>query len=298
VEQRIKNEYDRLHREAIEDPQRAGHGGEATWKGILEQWLPPAYEIVTRKYIIPEVGTNKFETDIVVLHPSYPKPLRSESEILAGGVAAAFSVRLTLDADGIRDGVERAVALRRGLSIRYGLPRDEMGPLFPVGLLAHSHSWKAPGSTPVPNVAHNLRSLDNDLVRHPRESLDYLCVADLGLWWTVRIPYLPPSPNLGAVIATPQGVQGTAVTGISQTDINETSTALASFITHLLARLSYTDTTLRPLAESLRAMGMLGNATGETRAWDLGVVFSATLRNQLPTLMSLRGSDFWGSTAF
>jgi hypothetical protein len=105
---------------------------------------PPGYDVVTRKYIVPEVGLEEFETDILVLHPSYPVPLRTREEILAGGVAAAFSVKLTLDASGIRDGVRRAIALRRGLKPRYGTPREEMTAPFPVGLLAHSHSWKAP----------------------------------------------------------------------------------------------------------------------------------------------------------
>jgi hypothetical protein len=125
-----------------------GTGEKELGARVLEQWLPPAYEVVTRKYVIPEVGTRSFETDIIVLRPSYPVPLRSREEILAGGVAAAFSVKLTLDAAGIRDGVERAVALRRGLITRHGTLRDEMAPPFPVGLLAHSHIWKAPGSAP------------------------------------------------------------------------------------------------------------------------------------------------------
>jgi hypothetical protein len=144
----IKEEYDRLHQAALQDPQRAGHGGEGTWVSVLKEWLPPAYQVVTRKYIVPEVGTDMFEMDIVVLHSSYPEPLRTREEILAGGVAAAFSVKLTLDASGIRDRVERAVALRRALKPRYGTPREEITAPFPVGLLAHSHEWKAPNSTP------------------------------------------------------------------------------------------------------------------------------------------------------
>src|ERR1700722_201520 len=104
----IKEDYDRLHQEARDDPQYAGHGGESTWVRVLSKWLPPAYEVVTRKYIMPEVGNDRFETDIVVLRPSYPIPLRSQENILSGGVAAAFSVKLTLNAAGIRDGIQRA----------------------------------------------------------------------------------------------------------------------------------------------------------------------------------------------
>jgi hypothetical protein len=99
--------------------------------------LPSAYKVVTRKYILPEVGSESFETDIVVLNPSYPERLHSREEMLAGGVAAAFSLKLTADAQGIRDAVERAVALRRALQPRMGTPRDEMIGPFPVGLLAH-----------------------------------------------------------------------------------------------------------------------------------------------------------------
>src|SRR5262249_12466289 len=149
------------------DPQRAGHGGEGTWVGVLKHWLPPAYEVVTRKYIVPEIGAEKFETDIIVLRPSYPVPLRAQEEILTGGVAAAFSVKLTLDAAGIRDGVRRAVALRRTMRRGYGTPRSEMVAPFPVGILAHSHSWKAPGSTPEKNITDHLWSLDQEMVRHP-----------------------------------------------------------------------------------------------------------------------------------
>jgi hypothetical protein len=59
------------------------------------------------------IGDNEFETDIVILNPSYPTRLRAHEEILAGGVAAAFSVKLTLDAAGIRDGVKRLFELSR-----------------------------------------------------------------------------------------------------------------------------------------------------------------------------------------
>lgn len=105
--QKIGEDYARLHRIAQEDVQRTGHEGEATWVNVLEHWLPPAYKVVTRKYIVPEIGNEEFETDIVVLNPSYPTRLHTDTHILAGGVAAAFSVKLTLDASGIRDGVKK-----------------------------------------------------------------------------------------------------------------------------------------------------------------------------------------------
>ncbi len=264
----INDEYARLHRAALQDPQRAGHGGEATWVGVLKQWLPRAYEVVTRRYIVPEIGAETFETDIIVLSPSYPAPLRVHEEILTGGVAAAFSVKLTLDSAGIRDGVKRAVALRRAMGWRVGTPRDEMVAPFPVGILAHSHGWKAPGSTPENNIANQLWSLDQELARHPRESLDYLCVSDLAMWSTIRFPYAPSD-----------GLASTAFCRAT----SQTFDAIASLMTHLLVRLSYFDSTLRPLAYSLMRTGALGSLDGPQRNWNLDSVFSDEVRAQLPS---------------
>jgi len=295
----INEEYDRLHQAALKDPQRAGHGGEGTWVSVLKEWLPPAYQVVTRKYVVPEVGMDTFETDIVVLRPSYPEPLRSREEILAGGVAAAFSVKLTLDASGIRDGVERAIALRRALKPRYGTPREEITAPFPVGLLAHSHSWKAPNSTPSANIVNQLWSLDSQLVKHPRESLDYLCVADLGLWSVFRLPYVPPNAvQYNPIVSERQRAEGAVYTAINQTDPSQTFTAVASLIAHLLVRLSYSDPTLRPLADNLRLTGTLGEGSGATRVWDLDHVFSDTVRAQLPHRGLQQRDDDWATALF
>jgi len=319
VEREIKEDYDRLHHEALSDPQRAGHGGEGTWARVLEQWLPPAYKVITRKYIVPEVGSKTFETDIVVLHPSYPMPLHSREEILASGVAAAFSVRLTANAAGIRDAVERAVALRRSLEPRPGTPRDEMTAPFPVGFLAHSHDWKAPASSPIENIENQLTALERELVGHPRESIDYLCIADLGLWATVRVPYVMMSNTgyglpirgmdnliqaIDQVDASDdvkqwlQGLSGIAISTIARTLPTETFTTVGSFIAHLLARMSYADPTLHSLAVGLRSMGALGASEGQARAWDPDHVFSEWVRQQLPDVVLRGGSDLWGSAMF
>jgi hypothetical protein len=296
--QKIGEDYARLHRIAQEDVQRTGHEGEATWVNVLEHWLPPAYKVVTRKYIVPEIGNEEFETDIVVLNPSYPTRLHTDTHILAGGVAAAFSVKLTLDASGIRDGVKKAIALRRALNPRIGSPRDEVASHYPVGLLAHSHVWKLPGSTPAENISNSLWSLDQQLVRHPRESLDYLCVSDLATWTTSRLPWMPPAhvPTLpGNEI---QKKEGAMYTTIMRTHPGEGFNALASLIGHLYIRLSYFDRTLLPLADNLRATGTLGGGGGLTRIWNLGDVYSDEVRRLLPSRgMQLRDSD-WNSVIF
>ncbi|WP_420802566.1 DUF6602 domain-containing protein [Streptomyces cavernae] len=134
----MQREYTRLHAAARSDPQRAGHGGEGTWARILSEWLPPTYEVATRKYIIPEEGNDTSETNLIIFQPSYPQALRVREEVLASGVAAAFSVKLTLNKDGIRDGFDRVARIRRGIKPRIGSPREEISSPFPVGLLAHS----------------------------------------------------------------------------------------------------------------------------------------------------------------
>ena len=50
------------------------------------------------------------------------------------------------------------------------------------GLLAQSHEWKNPHSTPKDNVTEKLLESDKSYVSHPRECLDLLCVADIDAW--------------------------------------------------------------------------------------------------------------------
>ena|ERR1700704_1441820 len=48
------------------------------------------------------------------------------------------------------------------------------------GLLAHSHEWK--GESPRDTMTGALRQRDRELAQHPRECLDFACVASLGAW--------------------------------------------------------------------------------------------------------------------
>jgi hypothetical protein len=92
VAKEVQADWDRLHAAALKDPQRGGHGGEATWAKLLEKWLPSSYEVEARRYILPETedAPEPSETDIVVFSPGYPKAPRDKVEVIAGGVAAAL----------------------------------------------------------------------------------------------------------------------------------------------------------------------------------------------------------------
>jgi hypothetical protein len=269
----VQEDWERLHAAARKDPQRAGHGGEATWADLLRKWLPRTYEVQTRKYILPETedAPDPRETDIVVYSPGYPDAFRGREEVLAGGVAAAFNVRLTLDAEGIRDATERAVEIRRHLKPRYGCVRGELLGPFPVGLVAHSHGWVNEGSTPTDNVTEAAAARDTELVLHPRECLDLICVADLGTWTTMRSPWIEMGEDgarchVSRIAAHPE---------LSPTPV-------ASFVTHLLKRLSYADPSLRPVTDGLFALEMLGIGGAIPRQWKLDAVFSEEVREQLP----------------
>lgn len=95
---------------------------------------------------------------------------------------------------------------------------------FPVGLLANSHCWKSPGSRPERNVYGRLCELDEE-TRHPREGLDYLCVADLGFWAANRVPYSPPGSPFAKT--DQQRAEGLALTSIMALAHGEYSVGLS-----------------------------------------------------------------------
>jgi hypothetical protein len=133
---------------------------------------------------------------------------------------------------------------------------------------------------------------------HPRESLDFLCVADLGMWWTMRVPFMPANPTQLLSSAMTGKATGTVLSGIGQTEESEIFVPVASLITHLLVRLSYSDPALGALAKSLRVMGTLGTSGGETRAWSLDEVYSDGARAQLMQQLFKQGYDFHGAAYF
>lgn len=267
--------YDKAFEEAKSDPQHAGHIAEQTWAAFLEDWLPPSYTVLTRRYIVPEVGGEMFETDVVVLRPSYPRALMRETNVTASGVAAAFSVKLTLKPGGIREAADSLAKLRRSMHPREGTPRAELHGAFPYGLLALSHNWKAePAATLGKNVAEAQAR-----VSHPRELLDLICVADLACVTAGRISYLPAE---AVAVVTNRAASAPMVSAGYAISDPETSIApVASFISGLLTRLSFHDPELKPLADGLRLTGTQGNASGSFDYWTLEHAYSQTVRERI-----------------
>lgn len=295
TEWQIRNDYERLHLEALRDPQRAGHGGEATWKSMLQDWLPPTYEVATRKYLIPEIGDDVFEVDLVVFSPGYPRVLRNREEVLAGGISAAFSVRLTADAAGLTDALERALRLQRGMKPRFGTPRAQLQGPFATGFLAHDHAWKKPGSDPSQNTFDVLDEWHRQ-INHPIEMLDYVCIPSLGLWNTLRMPYVPPSAlSVNPAATSAQRTQGSVMTAVMRSDPASGAGPVAQFVGTLYQRLSYDDPTVRGLADNFRVSGTGGSGSGIQHLWELDKVYDHDVRRLLPIRGLSRGDPDWST---
>ncbi|MFC9472262.1 DUF6602 domain-containing protein [Nocardia sp. NPDC056952] len=290
VAAQMSREYEKAHAMATTPSgvQQSGHKGEAAWVDALQSWLPPRYEIGKRKYLLLEDDSfgvvKSAETDIVVFQPSYPERLRERAEVLVSGVIAAFSVKLSLDRKGIAEAVNEAALVRRATKVRSESVKDELLPPLLYGILAHSHSWKQPKSSPNENVRTALEQFDLQSVKSPREGLDLVCVADLNCW--SRTSAILTRSNLGPELlkSHPDGgvLSGFVDPFSSETDESPTSISpIAVFITLLLGKLSYYDTSVRPIAEGLRVTGTGGRASGSVREWRLDEVFSERARVEL-----------------
>jgi hypothetical protein len=186
----LAEEYDRIQKRVSEDPGTAGDEGEENWAAILREWLPPSYQIVTKGRILGYQGTASPQVDVIVLKPSYPTYLLNKKLYLAAGVAAAFECKLTLRAKDIDETVKNCVATKQLFQRRTGTPYAEITSPIVYGLVAHSHSWKEPNSKPIENLQSRVEQVHRELVKHPREMLDIICVADLVTFSAKRISYM------------------------------------------------------------------------------------------------------------
>jgi hypothetical protein len=177
--ERIAAEYARIAERVKEDPGTAGHQGEGNWLELLRNWLPHNYQIVTKGRIMGPTGETSGQVDVLVLSPSYPKALINTKLYLSGGVVAAFECKITLRPEHITRFFENCVAIKRLASRSYGTPYRELQSPIIFGLLAHSHAWTAPGSTPAANVAGAIDECDARYVGTAFEMPDLICLSDV-----------------------------------------------------------------------------------------------------------------------
>lgn len=280
----IGDEYRRIQKRASEDPGTAGDQGEENWATILRNWLPPAFQIVTKGRILSHDGLASPQVDILILRPEYPKQLLDKKLFLAGGVLAAFECKLSLKASHIGDFIKTSIHIKSHQELRTGTPFRELQSPILFGLLAHSHSWKGDKSTPISNISDKLIELDKSLVEHPRLMPDLLCVADLAFWNTSKMVFLPPVQSSFKNNLDPQlnnGYATSAYIGYTYETQGQSAgfTPIGSMITALLRKLAWEYPSLRQLSGYFTQTNIQGGGNGVLRKWSHEIYSKEMLRN-------------------
>lgn len=287
--------YDQIRKRSHEDPGTAGDQGEADWAELLTEWLPPTLQVVTKGRIIGPDGTVSPQVDVLVLKDIYPKGMRSRKLYLSDGVAAAFECKTTLRSHHITEAVEKSVKIKRLSQKRDGSPYAELHAPIIYGLLAHSHSWVQDNSRPEENVTNRLLESDRDFVDHPRDCLDLLCVADLGMWASWKYTY-----NLPSYATTKFGTANTAEShyGLSSARQNR---PIGGLIAYLSSRLAWEIPSLRSLADYYSRASLFGGGTMYKRSWPSSI-YSEPVRRRVeggPLPPQIRGEwNEWSSSFF
>ncbi|BBZ43359.1 hypothetical protein MPRM_06400 [Mycobacterium parmense] len=240
--------------------QQRGHHYEALFRRLLQGWLPPQYEVGTRKYLLLERAVNRksysCETDLVIFHPSYPRELRERSEVLLSGVVAAFSVKSELSRGKLRDAITEARVVREGFERKVGTEIGELISPLIYGVLAHTH--KLPGDEPRAAVTDALLA-ETQKDEPPRGQLDLVCVADLDCWYrTVNIAQNPIRPGPSAPSEGDSyydfwhsAHQTPDTTGAAPL---QNPHPIATLVIQLWAKLAVRDPQLKQIADGLSAM--------------------------------------------
>ncbi|HEX3809309.1 MAG TPA: DUF6602 domain-containing protein [Rhizomicrobium sp.] len=305
----LSSEYERIRKRSLEDPGTAGDQGEENWGDLLREWLPANYHVRTKGRILAHDGRAGPQVDVLVLSPVYPRYLLNKKLYLAGGVVAAFECKNTLEALHITDAVKSCVAIQDLTPKREGSPYKELFGSIAFGLLAHSHSWKGEKSTPIENIRKRLSEDDLNLVHHPRQTLDFLCVADLACWTSSRIALVGPSIHTDwAAMADIYGTEGSATSAYMEHSKKAREfwpedprdfTPVGALLKSLLKRLSWEDISMRRLARYFELSNVAGNAHGLPRLW-ASSIYSEAVRPKVVAGQFSNGEEWdeWSMAFF
>src|SRR5262249_16852105 len=152
--------------------------------------------------------------------------------------------------------IENSVIIKSSFPTRSGSPYRELRAPIIYGLLAHSHSWKSPGSEPIGNIEQRLYEAENAKVEHPRLNADLVCIADLATWTSMAMvfcapPYAPGKWEDFALSAHPNGWAVTSYIRHSKDIPNQLVdfTPIGTLISHLIQKLAWEDPACRDLAD-------------------------------------------------
>ena len=266
----------------------------------MRGWLPRTYEVVTRGRIISQDGRTSPQVDVLVLKDVYPEKLLNKKLYLAAGVAAAFECKTTLKAKHIDEAVKTCAEIKNLYPVREGTPYKELHAPIVYGLLAHSHSWKTPNSTPETNIKQKLLESDKLHVSHPHECLDLLCVADLGTWISSKMTFVGPRvirdyESTPFSVCGPEGAALSMHIGYTPSSAHQVQhfTPIGTLISDLTQRLAWEDQTLRDLADYYRLTGISGSGGGDFRYWSSSI-YSESVRPRAETGPLLSGlASIW-----
>ena len=119
---------------------------------------------------------------LAFLHPLKGRsPHKSRADSVPGFMSRRrFRMQDDRSSTGLVDAASTAVKLADLAPRTTGTPYRELCSPIMFGVLAHSHPWKGPASTPLENVDAHLKSgHDAALIS---QLLDLVCVADVGTW--------------------------------------------------------------------------------------------------------------------
>lgn len=301
----LADEYERIRDRTRDDPGTAGDEGEENWASLLRRWLPAGYHITTKGRLLSHDGKASPQVDVVVLSPAYPPVLRDTKLYLLEGVTAAFECKTTLRAGHLADAAERCRTVKRMASASASqgtLWKETRGGVM-YGLLAHSHDWKQPGSTPKENIGAALHRDLHEVVSAPREMLDLVCVADVSTWHSSASVFLPymlgehwPAVRDRQGLPNDGGIQGLL---FEQEPLTDTDDRLPAPVGVALAtiwdRLAQQDESMRPIAEYFRQANLYGSGAGSGRSWRLEEALSDDVRRRLLSRsVPMNEQGMWG----
>jgi len=289
VQLTLQKDYETIRKRVREDPGTAGDQAEETWAGVLRKWLPGHYHVVTKGRIVGSKGGASKQIDLLVLWPTYPPFLLDKKMYLASGVAAAFECKLTLKLSHLRKIFENSVILGEVTETEYNERRyaaraarmnfsyEEYHRIFEFGVLAHAFECPQARDAAA-TISEEIRKLDIQIVQHPRDMIDLVCVQTVGSWVSERCAvteYRIPEESNKNMIRTgyfPYPLTGyhcmSEKTWVSGSGHHSNFSPLGSFISRMYHKLSRNDQTLVPLANFFKhalSTGIGGGGPG--RSW-------------------------------
>lgn len=277
IARQVSEEYKRIQKRACEDPGTAGDQGEENWASLLRGWLPHTMRIVTKGRILSEKGVASPQVDIIVLSPEYPSYLLDKKLYLAGGVLAAFECKTTLKASHIKSFIANSIEIKDHSVNELGTPYKELQSPILYGLLAHSHSWKSSSSKPIEIITEKLLSCDEELVAHPRQMPDLVCVGDLACWSTSKATYIGPHIGNMEWKDFMTEIYGSGGCALSYYNCHSGSLSsiksfnpIGAFIYCLISKMAKRSEALRPLARYYQNTLSVGSE-GVGRKWPISI---------------------------